>query len=248
MKHRIIKDVFTIIFKGNQRVGLEVDGLEKYIYLSPANVLQSTGIFINEIELLIGSKIRPEFYTEGEIMINGKTCEQNFQIIKDFYIEYIDSVEELRTRNKDKLKPLKQIQKVFQFHRNEKVIVGFDTGSEKATFIEAIRLQNLTLLEPGEFRILEGSYINPTYYEEGEEIFDGILCKKSGVILKALNLRYFGKIEEMHERFVNSEHTYSSGNYRSFNYDNSYESGNWLEDAAGSNDPEMMNDVYWNTD
>lgn len=30
--------------------------------------------------------------------------------------------------------------------------------------------------------------------------------------------------------------------------DRSYESNNWLEDAAGSNDPEDMNDVYWNLD
>ena len=34
------------------------------------------------------------------------------------------------------------------------------------------------------------------------------------------------------------------------NYDNEYyyNSDDWLKDAAGTDDPETMNDVYWNLD
>jgi hypothetical protein len=39
---------------------------------------------------------------------------------------------------------------------------------------------------------------------------------------------------------------YDNDSYR--NNDNYYNSNNWLEDAAGSDDPEMMNDAYWNMD
>ena len=31
-------------------------------------------------------------------------------------------------------------------------------------------------------------------------------------------------------------------------FDNNYNSNNWLRDAAGTNDPETMNDVFWNLD
>jgi hypothetical protein len=41
MRHRLIKDVFTIIYKGRQRVGFEIEGLDKYIYLSPPLALTS---------------------------------------------------------------------------------------------------------------------------------------------------------------------------------------------------------------
>lgn len=39
--------------------------------------------------------------------------------------------------------------------------------------------------------------------------------------------------------------------FDSFHYDHSdysYDSDNWLRDAAGTDDPEVMNDVYWNLD
>ena len=87
MRHRIIKDVFTIIFQGRQRIGFETEGLNEVIYLSYGNVKQCTGIKINEVEILIGSKIRPEFYQVGEKMLNGKICDNQQTIIKDFWIE-----------------------------------------------------------------------------------------------------------------------------------------------------------------
>ncbi|HRN40723.1 MAG TPA: hypothetical protein PK649_01465 [Vicingus sp.] len=246
MRHRLIKDVSTIIYKGRQRVRFEVEGLERCIYLSSGNVKQSTGVKIDEVEILIGSKLRPKFYQVGEEMYNGKICENESIIIKNFWIECSDSIEEMKIKNSDKLKQFHEINKVFQFYKNEKYVVGFKTIDEKTTFINSDRLHKLTLLDPSEYHILEGSYINPEYYQDGEIMHGGTKCYKSGIILKALNLRFYGKTEEMHERFEKSEPLYISRHYD--NYDDGYDSSNWLSDAAGSDDPEIMSLAYWNMD
>lgn len=46
--------------------------------------------------------------------------------------------------------------------------------------------------------------------------------------------------EDLQSKFSNS--------YASNNYDYEYYSENWLSEAAGTSDPETMNDVYWNLD
>lgn len=254
MRHKPILDVFTIIYKGRQRVGFKVQGIEKFLYLSPANVKQCTDIEINEVEILIGSKIRPEFYKKGEKMFGGEIYKDGYPIIKDFWIECSDTIENMRKKNSDKLKDLKEIKKVFHFHRFGKDNIGFDVGEEKAIFTSANRVLALTSLDLSEVHILEGSYIGPEYYQEGENIYEGMdkeaeICYKSDVIIKNLNLRFFGKIEEMHERFENSEPSYATGyDNTSYDYDSGYDSSNWLADAAGTDDPEVMRDVYWNLD
>lgn len=254
MRHKKILEVFTIIYKGRQRVGFKVEGMDKYIFLGPANVKQCTNVKLTEVEILIGSTLRPELYKEGEEMVNGQICKGDYPVIKNFWIECSDSIENMRKRNADKLKVFKEIQKVFAFNRNDKDIIGFDVGEEKAVFVPANRVTNLTKLDLSEIHILEGSFIAPEYYNEGENIYEGInhepvLCRKSGVIVKDLNLRLFGKVEEMHERYENSEPSYSTGFYDSHDdYDSGYDSSNWLADAAGSDDPEVMSVAYWNMD
>ena len=47
-------------------MGFKVEGITKFLYLSPANVKQNTGAELNEVEILIGSAIRPKFYKKGE--------------------------------------------------------------------------------------------------------------------------------------------------------------------------------------
>jgi hypothetical protein len=257
MSYKTITKVFTIIYKGRQQVGFQIEGIEKCIYLSPLNVEQDTKIKITEVELLIGSKIRPEFYKLGEIMFNGKVFYEGFPVIKDFRIKCADTIENLRIANSGKLLKFKEIFKVFHFNRNNNETVGFEIGEEKAIFIQAKRLLNQTSLSLNEIHILEGSYISPEYFKEGENINEGIdmppkLCIKSGVVLKHLNLRFWGKVNEMHKKFENSDSTTYQRNYRSgkhyFQNDYSNDSNNWLEDVAGSDDPEVMNDVYWNLD
>lgn len=254
MIHKSILDIFTIIYKGRQRIGFKVQGIEKFLYLSPASVKQCTGVRINEVEILIGSKIRPVFYKKGEKMFGGNIYEDNYPIIKDFWIECSDTIEIMRNKNSDKLIDLKEIKKVFHFHKFGKNNIGFDVGEDKPIFTNAKRILALTSLDLSEIHILEGSYIGPEFYQKGENIYEGMdrepeICYRSGVLLKNLNLRFFGKIEEMHERFENSEPSYAIG-YDNSSYDNnsSYDSSNWLANAAGTDDPEVMRDVYWNLD
>lgn len=252
MRHKKILEVFTIIYKGRQRVGFKVEGMDKYLFLSHENVKQCTSVELTEVEILTGSTLRPELYKEGEEMFNGQICKGDYPIIKDFWIECSESIENMRKQNADKLKDFKEIQKVFSFSRNEKEIIGFDVGEEKAVFVPANRVTNLTKLDLSEIHILEGSYIAPEFYKEGEILdFAGKnskpeICRKSGVILKDLNLRLYGKAEEMHERYENTVPSYSTDSYS--NYESGYDSSNWLADAAGSDDPEVMSVAYWNMD
>lgn len=254
MRQKKILEVFAIIYKGKQKIGFKVEGMDKSLFLSPKNVKQCTGVSLTEVEILVDSTIRAELYKEGEEMFNGQKFEGGVSIVKEFWIESSNSYENMREAHADKLKDFKEIQKVFTFNRNNKNIIGFNIGEEKAVFVPANRVTNLTKLDLSEIHILEGSFIAPEFYNEGENLYEGsehepVLCVKSGVIIKDLNLRLFGKVEEMHERFENSEPSYSTGYFKSYaNHESRYDSSNWLEDAAGSDDPEVMSDVYWNMD
>jgi hypothetical protein len=251
MRHKKILDVFTIIYKGRQQVGFKVEGVAKYIYLKPENIKQCTGVEITEVEILIGSSLRPELYHAGEKMFNGETYKGEFPIIKDFWIECAGSIENMREANANRLKKFKEIIKIFNFISNNKEIIGFDISEKKPVFVPGKRVTTLTKLNMNEIHILEGSYIAPEYYLEGENIYDGMnrepeLCRKSGVILKNLNLRLIGKVEVMYERYRNAEPKYFTGYYDT-SYDDDY-SNDWLIDVAGSDDPEIMNVAYWNLD
>lgn len=61
-----------------------------------------------------------------------------------------------------------------------------------------------------------------------------ILNVKKEIVLA--NLGYYTRFTiERHEDFKKSYYNY-------------YDSSNWLADASGTDDPEVMNDVYWNLD
>lgn len=231
MAHLKIKNVFTCIRNGIQWVGFHIGDNEKCVFLSPAQVRQCTNVNIDEVEILIGSTLSPEFYKAGETMFNGKVCETPETQIKDFWIEPSGTIEEMRELNSDKIKPYKKIKKVFQFHRNGKDIVGFDVNEEKAIFINANSLAGFTKLDPSEFHILVGSYVIPVYYQKGENIYEGMdrppePCRKSNMILKYLDLRMYGNAEQMHEDFeANAPNYYTADqdNYENFGYQRSYE-------------------------
>ena len=253
MEYRIIIDVFTIIWKGKQKVGFKLENLDKPLFVSPKFVFNNTGIKINEVELLIGSRLKPNFFEIGDKMFSGKIFQKGeSKIVKSFNIIMASSINELKIKNNKYLKNFKEIKKVFHFTRNNRTSVGFDIGEEKATFISANWLKGLTTLDLDEIHILEGSFILPEYFEVGENIYEGMdkapdICRKSGVILKDLKIRFYGKIDEMHERFENSEPEYVT-TYENYDSDYGYDSSNWLEDLAGTDDPEVMRDVYWNID
>lgn len=204
-RHKKILNVSTFVYNGKQKVELEVEGLENKIYLSPANIKQNTNIDINEVEILIGSTIRPTFYKKGEKMLNDKICKDDNTVINDFWITLLDTIPKLREINKNHILPLKKIVKVFQFTREED-IVGFELENEDNPFyIKSYKLERITNLEPSEFHILTNSYIAPIYYKKGEVLKQGDIVRKDNRILKKLNIRFSGTIDEMHKNYKEPE-------------------------------------------
>ena len=244
MNSKTIIDIFTLIYKGNQRVGIKVEGMEKYIYLTASNIKHNTNIEITEVEILIGSKIKPEFYKKGEIMFNGQIFKGDYPIVKDFWIECSDTIERMKENNASKLKPFRKINKAFSYNKYGKDTICFKTENNEAIFIFADRVTKLASLDLSEIHILEGSYISPEYFREGENIYEGMnrepeYCRKSNVLLKNLNLRLSGSVEEMHENFEDSEPQYTTSRQKQ-DYD-------W-SDIAGTYDSEVMTAAYWNID
>lgn len=163
MSYKKILKVFTIIYNGGQRVGFKADGVDKDLYLSPGNIRKYTNLEINEVEILKGSELKPVLYQEGENIYDGMNHEDelfrgDFPIIKNFQINCIDSIEQMRRNNSELLKNINEIKKVFSFNRNNKTIIGFNNGKEKAVFVPANRVTNMTKLDLSEIHILESPF------------------------------------------------------------------------------------------
>ena len=218
-----INKVKPVLYKGENRelavqlVAFFVDDLDDPIFLSYLQVKENTNVDIKEIEILKGCNARFDLYDKGEAMFNGEICNSD-NLVKDFWIETPKSIGKLRATFEGSL-PSKRVLEVFSCTgRRGKQLVGFDTGEEKATFIARGSLTSATGME-GEFHILEGSYIAPEYYQKGDELWNGDICKKSDVLLKDLNLRIDGSLEQLLEN-ANSKpaqkgNRYSSGTGKS---------------------------------
>lgn len=205
MGHKKIINVYTIIARKRRRqlVCIQVEGLDETLILTPENIFQNTQIEVNELELLVGSRIRTEFYQVGEVLLNGSTCNKDNHFIRNFYIELESPLEKLREAKKDKLMNLRKITNIFTFKKLHKHSVGIELEDGEMAFLFLDRMVNYTGLHPGELHILIGSYANPTYFKKGDKMWNGIVCEKERA-LKSLNLRFIGKVEEMHQDFEES--------------------------------------------
>ena len=221
-----IKDVFGYIKDGEQLVGFVVGTEEKYIFLSPAQVYQSAGVEVNEVEILIGSRFRPEYYKKGEEMFNGEICEDEETAIKDFWIETTGSVEEMRKNNEDKIKNFLKIKKVFNFKKNGKDMTGIELENDDVVFVSSKFVKSITSIDRNEFGILESSYALPEYYEEGEDIYKWIddkeeKCRKENTIVKKLDIRMkrdiYDKDDEEKPKYYKSV-----GNFEKKSYEKKY--------------------------
>ncbi|MBL85962.1 MAG: hypothetical protein CMO82_04805 [Winogradskyella sp.] len=258
MRHKKIKRVFARIKKGRQLVGIEVENHNYTIFLSGSNVKQNTGLNINEIEMLEGSLIRPDFYKKGEKMFNEKICEKDNLLIRDFWITLVpNNIEKFKAINQTKKIDFKQIKQVFTFTRNGRVNCGIKTLDDEVVFVTKKRLEGLTSLDESEFHILENSYINPIYYKNGEIMAGGKKCYSDNSIIKELNLRFSGNVEQMHQNFEENEPNFYYSHSNNSNYSsNSYaEYGGPSDGYGGHIDDDFINDVlgghpdaYWNID
>ncbi|AWH74383.1 hypothetical protein DCS32_09495 [Dokdonia sp. Dokd-P16] len=251
-----IKRVFARIINGKQLIGFEIANQSRVVFLTGSNVKQNTNLEVYEVEMLTDSFIKPIYYKQNETMFNGKVCTKDDIIIKDFWITMVpDNYEEFKEENSHKLMPFRKIKQIFTFTRNGKVNCGIKNINDDVVFVTEKRLSALTNLDSSEFHILEGSFINPSFYEDGEIMANGSKCYGTNKIVKELNLRFLGNINQMHENFENSEPKYYISN-ANHSYDSSYEIYGGPGDGYGGHlDDDFINDVlgghpdaYWNID
>lgn len=254
-RHKKIINVFPRIKKGRQLVGFEVENYPYLIYLTAKQIKANTQLEITEIDMLIGSFIRPEFYQIGEQQFNGEITHEANKLIKEFWITLnANNLEEFKLKNKHNYKVLEIIEETFTFYRKSVKNVGIKTNKGNTYFITSKRLTALTNLQPSEFNILESSFVNPEFYVNGEVMAGGNICMGNNKIIKALNLRFIGDFNEMNENY--SHYYYSSRKLSSKNSYYSYDEYNGPSDGYGGNlDDDFINDVldghaeaYWNID
>jgi hypothetical protein len=140
------------------------------------------------------------------------------------------------------------------FEKTDIKMFDFENISQETidTIKQKIGLEKLELLivkdNEGKETSLLRHWDNPNRFEViiERELFDEIkenteleLNVVKEIIL--VNLGYYTK-------FTIEKHIeYQDNNDYDYNY-NAYNSSNWLADSAGTDDPEVMNDVYWNLD
>jgi hypothetical protein len=246
MRHKTIRNIKTRIYNKRQLAILEFDNQE-FVFLSPTNIKQNTSLEVFELELLIDSTLRIEFYTKGEKMLKG-ICEKDNLIVKEYFFELQKPVDKLRVENKHRQLPFKKIKELFYYNKFNRENVGIKTEDDKVIFISLKRFEFQSKLDKSEQHILVGSYICPVYYKTGETLNDGSIAKTDNV-LRWINLRYSNNIEAMHESFENSIGYYDGEGYRESdnNGPDKYGYSSWDEmtlavvfDGNGS--------LYWNID
>jgi len=215
------------------------------VFVNPSIVQRITGVQINEIEILIGSLMDPVFYIVGDKMASGKIYEEgSSQVVKSFQVKFEDIMENLRVKNSFQLQKIKEIYKVFHFIRNGNEVVGFDIGEEKPIYVSANIVKGLTSLDLNEMYILKGSFIAPEYYDIGENIYEGInrkpeMCRKSGMILKNLNLRLLDEIDVIRKK---NEIIVPQTKNKYFRTQNDFEDVEPISNEDAFDSPEQYND------
>ena len=139
-------------------------------------------------------------------------------------------------------------------------VVPVGSTTPEPVDVRIVSATHQRLDNPREFHILEGSFICPEYYKEGEQMggTHGLIAKKSGVMLKNLNLRFSGNAEEMHKNFEERPnfHYSNSRNYNDRENRSSYNQyGGPSDGYGGSLDDDFINNVLdgdpsaiWNID
>lgn len=242
MRHKIIVKVKSRLYKKRQLVILEFENSE-FIFISHQEIYQNTKLGICEIELLIGSRVRFEFYRIGEKMFNGKVCNKNNILVKSYFIELSASIENLRFEKKEFLLPYKRIDKIFYYEKFNRQNVGIEDEDKNVIFLSLSRFEMFCKLKKDEQHILVGSYICPVYYPVGHILKSGEKVLKQNMILEQLNLRYSDKIEQMHESFENNISYYSNENYN-YEENNIQSFSDWLSEEFGDD----AGVAYWNLD
>ncbi len=233
MRHKRISSLKTRIRKKRQVAIIEFEGEDGVVFLSPNNIKQNTSLEVNELELLLGSKLRVSFYEKGEVMFGGESCKKENLVVKEYYFELEKPVEILRTENKGRLLPFQMIVEIFHFNKFNKDQVGIKTERNEVIFLPQSRFEVQSGLAKEQQHILIGSFINPEYYRVGEILSNGKEVTADNKLLRWINLRYCSNIEGMHESFEDSIAYYDGEDFGATSMDtpSSYGYDSW-EDMA----------------
>lgn len=202
MTHKLIRSIKTRVHKKRLLVIVEFDNNE-VAFISANRIKQNTTLEVNEIELLIGSTVRLDFYKKSEIMYNGEVCVKDNAVVKEYFFELQKPVDRLRIENINQLLSFKEIVDIFYFHKYNKENAGIKTKNGEVTFLTLKRLEMQSQLKKSEQHILIGSFIMPEYCHKGETFSDGTIVQKDNV-LKGLNLRFKDNKEGMRQNFENN--------------------------------------------
>ncbi|MFA4852008.1 MAG: hypothetical protein WC599_05770 [Bacteroidales bacterium] len=212
MRHRPITNVKTRIRNRRQLVIIEFNDKE-FAFLSPNSIKKNTGLDVFELELLIGSTLRIDFYKKGEKTFNDKICEKDNIIVKEFFFELEKPIERLRVENAKHLLPFKKIKQLFYFFKYDKDNVGIKTDDDNVIFMPLKKFESQSHINKEEQHILIGSYVCPQYFQKGEKfVFSEDIVKHDNV-LKFIIIRYSNNIENMHDSFENAIGYYDGNDY-----------------------------------
>lgn len=200
MRHKPIQNIRTRIHKNKLLVIIEFKNKE-FVFLRPENIRQNTTIEVNELELLIDSTLRIDFYKKGDKMFNDKICSKDDILVKEYFFELAEPIEKLRESKKENLLAFKKIKEIFYFQKYGRENVGIKTEDDNVTFLSLKRFEIQSKLEKSEQHILIGSYIFPEYYKIGETLPNGKEVTANNKLLKWINLRYSERIDKMHQNF-----------------------------------------------
>lgn len=117
----------------------------------------------------------------------------------------------------------------------------FDFGKYKGKAISEIVIENE--------QYIHWCIKNVDWFCVTEEVISKFIIVKLSELLPDSS-KFDFEFRNINETKLKSYENYRarySNNYDSDDYD-SYRNDNWLVDAAGCDDPEVMNDVYWNLD
>lgn len=189
MRHKVITEIKTGIRvnrKGKPRMLVIVGMNEEYIFIESDRLISRIELAVFELELLIGSKIRFEYYQLGEKINDDVICEKDNSIVKDFFIELKSSLSELRELNSQYLMPFQRISKVFYFNKFDKDSVGIETEDGSVIFLKQDRWDGICKLEKENQKILVGSFIHPIYLKKGDKFSDGTIVRNEKMLAKLI--------------------------------------------------------------
>jgi hypothetical protein len=201
MINKEILNIKSKFYKKNQFFILGFENNE-YASLPFQEISKNTNLEVQEVELLIGSKLNINFYNAGDIMSDGNICNENNILVKEYTIILSKSLENLRQENKLVLKKFTRIKNIFIQNNYGKETIGIEDENKSILSLTFKRFESLLKISKDEFEILLDSFISPEFYEIGEILYDGSIVKKEKCILKDLNLRYSDKTNKNSETTI----------------------------------------------